>query len=46
MFKQLLNTLRRLLRSKQSSTPATDEMIRRETARATSDLATKQGGLG
>jgi hypothetical protein len=44
MIRRLLTAISRMARSKPPA-PVTDEMIRRETARATSDLANRQGGL-
>ncbi|MFT5978969.1 MAG: hypothetical protein ACI9AO_001823 [Ilumatobacter sp.] len=45
MLRKILKAVSRLLRSEAPSMPANDEMIRRETARATSDIARHQGGL-
>jgi hypothetical protein len=43
MIRRMMRAVSRMLRSKRPPTQMTDEMIRRETARATSDLANKQG---
>ncbi len=45
MIGKLLRAARRMLRSKKTPTPVTDEMVQREITLAKNDLATKQGAL-
>ncbi len=44
-MRRLLRALSRMLRSKTPGPPMTEEGIRRETARATSDLQSNQGSV-
>jgi hypothetical protein len=43
MIRRIIRAVSKMLRSKKPPMQMADEMIRRETTRATSDLATKQG---